>query len=220
LLHPDSFEGFGGWKVDHKFNEDEHALLSDLQRGGIPLDEEALERIRTASRGLSMYQTGTILETSVFDLDSGGSGYMLSVAIHNDSTRPIRLHEIRLEMLWHDAAFRWLDDPRRASPRKYTYSFPPSESLEFERDVVLNHYIGGAGQLNPGASIEGLLLGMGESPIPDEYRDRQLLPMRLLVLDRGGRQYASHLKLHVSRRSRNRIEKGPRQPLRSEATRK
>jgi len=153
----------------------------------------------------------------VFGLESGGSGYMLSVAIHNDSNRPIRLHEVRLEMLWHDTAFRWLDDPRRASPRKYTYSFPPSESLEFERDVVLNHYIGGAGQLNPGASIEGLLLGIGESPIPDEYRDRQLLPTRLLVLDRRGRQYASHLKLYVSRRSRNRVEKGPRQPLLSGA---
>jgi hypothetical protein len=204
--------------MNRKLNEDEHAVLSDLQRGGIPLDEGVLERIRAASRGLSIYQTGTLLETSVFDLKSGGSGYMLSIAIHNDSNRPIRLHEIRLEMLWHDTEFRWIDDPRRASPRKYTYSFPPSESLEFERDVVLNHYIGGAGQLNPGASIEGLLLGMGESPIPDEYRDRQLLPMRLLVLDRRGRQYASHLKLYVSRRSRNRVEKGPRQPLLSGAS--
>jgi hypothetical protein len=104
-------------------------------------------------------------------------------------------------------------------PVRLEHSFPPSESLEFERDVVLNHHIGSAGQLNPGASIEGLLLGMGQSPIPDEYRDRQLLPTRLLVLDRRGRQYASHLKLYVCRRSRNRVEKGTRQPLLSGATR-
>jgi hypothetical protein len=169
--------------MKYKLSEDELGLLSDLQKGNIPLDEEVLEDIMAGQRGLSIYQTGTILETRVFDLKSGGSGYMLSVAIHNDSTRPIRLHEFRLEMLWHDAGFRWLDDPGRASPRKYTYSFPPSESLEFERDVVLNHRVGGAGQLNPEGSIEGLLLGIGQSPIPDEYRDRQLLPTRLLVLD-------------------------------------
>jgi hypothetical protein len=205
--------------MNHKLNEDEHAVLSDLQRGGIPLDEEVLERIRAASRGLSIYQTGTLLETSVFDLKSGGSGYMLSVAIHNDSTRPIRLHEFRLEMLWHDPEFRWLDDPRRASPRKYTYSFPPSESLEFERDVVLNHRVGSAGQLNPEGSIEGLLLGIGEAPVPDEYHDRQALQMRLLIFDRRGRHSASHFKLYVCRRSRNRIKKGTRQPLLSGATR-
>jgi hypothetical protein len=109
--------------------------------------------------------------------------------------------------------FRWLDDSRRASPRKYTYSFRSSESLEFERHVVLNHCVGGAGQLNPEGSIEGLLLGIGQSPIPDEYRDRQLLPMRSLVLDRESRQFASHFKLYVSRRGRNRIEEGPRRPL-------
>ena len=73
--------------MNRKLNEDEHAVLSDLQRGGIPLDEEALERIRTASRGLSMYQTGNNSSKPVCStLDSGGSGYMLSVAIHNDST--------------------------------------------------------------------------------------------------------------------------------------
>ena len=180
-----------------------------MPKEGFKGERQKWEASGAESRGLSIYQTGTLPETSVFDLKSGGSGYMLSVAIHNDSTRRIRLYEFRSEMLWHDTEFRWLDDPRRASPRKYTYSFPPSDSLEFERDVVLNHYIGGAGQLNPGASIEGLLLGMGESPIPYEYRDRQLLPMRLLVLDRGGRQYASHFKLYVSRRSRKSDRAGP-----------
>jgi hypothetical protein len=43
--------------MNHKLNEDEHAVLSDLQRGGIPLDDGVLERIRAASRGLSTYQT-------------------------------------------------------------------------------------------------------------------------------------------------------------------
>ena len=64
--------------MNHKLNEDEHAVLSDLQRGGIPLDEDVLERIRAASPGLSIYQTGTLLETSVFDLNSGGSGPCLA----------------------------------------------------------------------------------------------------------------------------------------------
>ena len=190
----------GGWKLNRELRKDELGVLSDLQHGGVPLDEEVLEAIKAASRGLSIFQTGSLLENSVFELDSGGSGYMLSVAICNDSNRPIRLHEFRLQLSWHDEQFHWLGDPSRASPRKSCYSFPPPGPFGIDREVVLNHHVGTAGRLCPGGQLEGFLLGMGQTAVPDEYRDRQPLPMRLLVFDRRGRPCASHLKLYVSRK--------------------
>jgi hypothetical protein len=61
-----------------------------LRRGGIPLDDEVVQSMKAASRGLSRYQSGTPADSSIFDLDSGGAGYLPSVAICNDSDRIIR----------------------------------------------------------------------------------------------------------------------------------
>jgi hypothetical protein len=69
-----------------------------LQRAGIPLDKEIVDEIKAASRGLSVLQIGSLLENTVFELDSGGSGYIVSVAIYNDSNRRVRLSEFRLEL--------------------------------------------------------------------------------------------------------------------------
>jgi hypothetical protein len=194
--------------MKHKLSEDELRALSDLQKGDIPLDEEVLEEIRGSSRGLSIFQAGdSLVENSVFDLDSGGSGIMFTAAIHNDSNRHIWVHEIRLEKLWHGAQFRWLDDPLRTSPRTHSYSFPSPGPQGFAREAVLNHRVGRAGRLNPEGWLEGLLLGMGQTRMPDEWRDRQTLMTRLLVYDGRGRQYSTDLKLYVSRTSLVRIRK-------------
>jgi hypothetical protein len=200
--------------MNKTFNKDELGALSDLERGGVPLDREVLEDLQAASRGLSVYQTGTLLENTIFDLDSGGSGYMLSVAIYNDSERPIRLHEFRLEPPWHDPGFRWLEGASRGSPRKCSYSFAPPGPTGFENGDVLNHRVGSAGQLNPGGDpLEGLLLAMGQAPIPDEYRDRQLLQMRLSISDRRGHSCASQMNFYVSRAGRIRSNKHTRRNI-------
>jgi hypothetical protein len=197
-----------GPEMKYKLSEDELGLLSDLQGRNIPLDEEVLEDIRGGSRGLSIYEAGgSVLESSVFDLDSGGSGLISTVAIHNDSNRPIWVHEFRLGKLWHDAQFRWLDDPSRTSPRTYSYSFPSPGPEAFEREAVLNHRVGRAGRLNPGGWLEGLLLGTAQTRMPDEWRDRQMLLTRLLVYDGRGRQYSSDLSLFVCRKSLVRTRK-------------
>jgi len=201
--------------MNYKLSEGELGVFSDLQRAGIPLDKEIVDEIKAASRGLSVFQIGSLLENTAFDLDSGGSGYIVSVAIYNDSNRRVRLSEFRLELPWDEAQFLWLSDPSRALPRKYAYSFPCRRSIEFEREAVLNHRLGNLGRLNPGGSCEGLLLGMGDAPIPAEYHDRQALKTRLLVFDSQGRHFASPLKLYVERACRNLIEKKTRKPLMS-----
>jgi hypothetical protein len=194
--------------MKYKLSEDELGLLSDLRRGNIPLDEEVLEEIRGSSRGLSVFQAGgSLLDNYVFDLDSGGWGIILTAAIHNDSNQPTRINEIRLGKPWSDAQFRWLADPLRTSPRTYSYSFPSPGPQGFAREDVLNHQIGRAGRLDPEGWLEGLLLGIGQTRMPDEWRHRQTLVTRLLVYDGRGRQYSSDWKLFVDRESLVRTRK-------------
>jgi hypothetical protein len=198
-----------------KMSEEEILMLSQLHRAGIPLDKEVLEGLKVHSRGLSIHQRGTCIDNSVVDLDFGGTGYILSVAIYNDSNRIIRPHEIRLEMPWHESQFRLLENPLTKIPREYTYALPPPGPAGFEREVVLNHHFGGKGRLCPGDCIEGFLLAVGQEPIPVGYRNRQKLQAHLSIFDGPGNRYESRVELFVrreERRTRDRVTEmcGPR----------
>jgi hypothetical protein len=185
--------------MKNKTSEQEFLFFSQLRRGGIPLDEEVLEGMKAASCGLSIHDTGTIVDSAVFDLAFGGTGYMLSIAILNDANRIIRPREFRLAMVWDEPQFRWLEDPLRKVPRQFTYEFPSHGPVGFEREVVLNHRLGAKGRLNPGDCLDGFLLGVGQRPIPGAYSDRQILRTRLSVVDDRGDCYESRVKLLVRR---------------------
>jgi hypothetical protein len=185
---------------------DDLELATELQQAGIPLHEDVLDRMRLDRRGLSIYQTGTIPENEIFDLGSS-MGVMISLAIYNDAPTNIHIAQFRLEIPWLEPQFRWLQDPLRKSPREDLYCFPVPSLLAFEREVVLNHRIGPQGLLLPGDCLEGLLLGVGESPLPESYRDREALDLRLRVFDSRGREYKLTLKMCVDRRKPPRLRR-------------
>jgi hypothetical protein len=186
--------------------EEELLFFSELRTAGIPLDEEVLEATKAASRGLSLIQIGTSIESGTFDLIPGGTGYMLSVAICNDSNCDISLHDLRLKIPWSEPQFHWLEDPLHKVPREFVYSFPEGGPMGFDRDVVLNHRIDQQGKLYPGDCLEGLLLGVGQERAPVEYRDRQRVQTRLSVFDERGNRYDLHLNLLMSRGQQPRLD--------------
>jgi hypothetical protein len=186
--------------VTKKVAQEELQLLSALRDAQIPLDDEVTEGMKVASRALSIYQTGSVNENDIFELDFGGTGFMLSIAICNDSNRIISLQAFHLAMPWPETDFRWLEDPLRSVPREYTYSFFEGGPVAFEREVVLNHRLGRRGRLCPGDSFEGLLLGMGQLPIPDKHRDGQGLRTQLSIFDGQGNRYELNAQFRVSRR--------------------
>ena len=141
----------------------ELARAAELRDLGIPLDGEVLAEMQAACRGLNVSQHPDPLQSSVFDLDSGGTGYMLSIAIDNDSERVIRGVTARLETPWWEPNFGWLIDPRRRTPREHTYSFPDSGPVGFEPEAILNHRLGRGTSLYPGDSLEACSLGSGLS---------------------------------------------------------
>ena len=185
--------------MTNKISAAELLLASQLRGAGIPLDEELLEAMRATCRGLSICQTGAGAANIICDLFAGGMALMASVAIYNDSSRNVWICEFRPDIPWFEPRFRWLPYPLGKKPREYTYSLPDPWPAGFEPDAVLNHRVGRRGKLLPGDCMEGLLLGVGEEPIPSHYRDRQTLVMRVWVIDSRGNRFPADIKLLVDR---------------------
>ena len=193
-----------------KLSNEELRQLDRLHGEGIPFDQQIVNDLERASRGLSLSQTGDSAQNRVFDLDRGGWACTLAIAICNLSDWANCVQEYRLEFPRFEWHIEWLEDPFRKSPRGYSYSFPPPGSLEFEREVVLNHRIGRKGRLNPGDSFEGLLLGKGQACLPDNFRDRQRMITKLAIFDGRGVCYELEMTLCVRRQVRIGIKKpGP-----------
>jgi hypothetical protein len=184
---------------------EELRLATQLNKQGIPLDPEVLKSMEADCAGLLIYQSGTIAENTVFDLDSGGAGFMLSVAIYKEAKRILYPVEYRLELPWPETQFRWLEDPWRKIPWEHAYSFPKPGPEGFEREVVLNHRCGRQGRILPGGCLEGLLLGVGQSPVPNHYENRQRIELPFAVLDQRGGRSELVVELCVGRRARHKV---------------
>ena len=124
---------------------------------------------------------------------------MNHVVISNDSPRVIRLNQCRIELPWHDTEFRLLEDPWRKMPREDSYSSPKVPTLSFEREAVLNHRFGHQGRLNPGDSLDGMILGVGSQGIPDKYHHRQGVDVQLVIIDEQGKMYQESARVMLNR---------------------
>ena len=182
-----------------KVRPDELFRMTQILASGIPLDDGVMEDLRASCRGLSIGQTGTLLENTVFDLEDGGTGYIVSIAINNTFAKTVRIDQYRLEPPWPESGFHWLQDPLKKMPRESTYSFPRYGPEGFDRECVLNHRVGHHGRLLPDDCIEGLLCGVGQAYIPDGYQHRQRLQMQLSIFDGRGQRTTIELNVLTNR---------------------
>src|SRR5579864_4861926 len=176
-----------------------YEMARRLIKGGCPLDPEVEQQMRDAYRGLEVHQGGSIVENSIFDLECGGMGLMITAEIGNATAHNLRLQQFRMKLPWDDPSFCWIEDPNRKLPRKHLYEFPKPSQLAFEREVVLNHRTGSNGLWLPGEWIEGLLLGIGQMCIPEQYGHARSLTLQLQVLDSCGRDYAGEFRVLADR---------------------
>jgi hypothetical protein len=70
--------------------------------------------------------------------------------------------------------------------------------------VVLNHRFVRDFKLYPWDQIEGFLLGEGTASVPEEYSDRKLIPVRLVIYTDRGDSYRAWVKLTVRREEQGR----------------
>jgi hypothetical protein len=156
----------------------QYQRLGWLVNLGVRVDEEAMREMRVHCAGLSIIQTPTAMESSVYDLNSGGTGLELGIVIWNESDRIIRLDQARIKLPWTDIT--WLHPLRKGVSEVYQVD---PKLCGYERDAVLNHYFGARAKVLPGDSLEGLLLGRGDRAIPDDFSDRQRIQTILSIYD-------------------------------------
>lgn len=174
-------------------------LLQDLHKGGIPIDEALLKEREAAFRGIIVRQTGCAVDNAIFDRGYDETCYLLSLAVTNTSDRNIRLQACRLEIPWAEWNFHWLPNPLAKIPREYDYADPAIGPAGFDPEVVLNHRFGEGCTLTPGESMQGFLIGAGESRVPGKYANRRGIRMRLTVFDGKGNPSPLDVILGVQR---------------------
>jgi hypothetical protein len=201
-----------------KTSSEQLLRMSRILASGIPLDPVVVEALRASCRGLSICQIGSPVENTIFDLEHGGTGYMLSVEICNHAPKILGIEQYRLEPPWPESDFRWLEDPRKLTPCEVSYSFPKYGPEGLDRECVLNHRVGRNGRLLPGDCTRGFLCGVGQACIPEEYQDRQRVRMQLSLLATRGTELALDIDLVLNRevqiRRQRQLEKFRRTPKR------
>ena len=99
--------------------------------------------------------------TRIFELPDSRTGYILDLRIINEGPGSRSIRELSLKMPWPDFTFQLLQDPRETGAQyKNLYCFP-GESLEFSRDLVLNHVLRRDTILQPNHPKSGLFLAVG-----------------------------------------------------------
>jgi hypothetical protein len=197
----------GGNLMGKTLTSKELKRARELEALGIPLDGELLEKSQKACSGLLIDQDPNILQTAIFDVDSRKTGVMIGMFLMNQTDHAIGLKMALLSVPW-SKQIHWLEDPLRHVPAKSYYSLLNSDYPQIERDSALNHRFGPKRKLLPGESLEGLLLGWFEEPIPDQYRNRELFETTLMIFDGGNNSFPVDFKFLVTRdlKHRKRLE--------------
>jgi hypothetical protein len=127
-----------------------------------------------------------------------GTEYVFGVRITNVSYSRLLPQRFRARLPWI-ARLHWLSDPRIYAPETDAYRL--DSGRKFSCYEVLNHRVREHGGLNPGDSIEGVLLAFARNRIPMELLHRTIAPAQLSVEDQFGREHDSEIEILIDRRA-------------------
>jgi hypothetical protein len=201
-------------KLPHWINRRD--VVQQMLQLGIPMDVTRADLIASAPPPkIRIECIGGISETSAFDLDPGGTGYILSLSLAV-LRKPFAIAAFNLELPWMRKPVIWLSDPAEGDGPRNTYQFPGRHPLEFPRDVAINHHANAQRNLPPGKCIEGLLLGYGLDSIPDRIKHGGHAVGRVSITDQFGEDHSAEISFCIDRSARsgaaNRV-RAPRTPL-------
>lgn len=130
------------------------------------------------------------ISNSVFQLHEYVTAFLMDLVISNDSpSRTITIHDMWIEIPWRDEFLNPLADPAELGAEK-VYRFSMS-SLEYPRDMVINHRKLGHGKLAPGDTLSGMFLLQGTAPVPFDLYGGRWIPVTVCVLDASGKIHRS-----------------------------
>jgi hypothetical protein len=165
----------------------------------IPEDDGEVRYI--PSYALRVYQTGAIIESTAFDFGAG-TGFTINLVV-TSRVSGFAVSYIELELPWKHTQVQWLEDPKVIDGHSRCYRFFGNQPLEFERNLVLNHRLKLTQRFSAGESAEGLLLGLGSEPIPEEYPHGEMILAFLVIYDQFARMCQVPVKLWADRGTRN-----------------
>jgi len=164
----------------------------DLAELGCAFEPEEASRDR-----LILGQLLTLDTNMLFELNDGRVGLVMDMRISSRLDRRTKL-ALRLEAPWGRLNICLLPNPSTRS-RKYEHYDFPETNFGFDRSAVINEYLCGKHALNPGDEIEGLLLAVCETPIPNHYPDLARIPVRVSIFDGCGNEASLEFRLIVDR---------------------
>ena len=194
-------------------DQEKLTLARRLRDAGCPLLPEN-EFVKAGSQGLSIMQEG-FFETSLFDMEPGGTGCMLYLVIANDLPRQIVLVDFELQLPWKELTFQWLADPAVHNGGNL-YRFPSNCGPEFPREDVINHRAYEKGKLGRGGFLRGVLLGFSYKALPANIKHGETLDASLSVFDVQEKCYSAEISFWIDRSAKldpKPARKSTRQPL-------
>ena len=150
---------------------------------------------------LRVRQTGGVIESTAFDWGAG-TGFKINLVV-TSKISGFAVSRIELEPPWKQTSFWWLEDPEVIDGPSRCYRFVGDSTLEFPRNLVINHRLQVTRPFSAGESVEGFLLGIGCDPIPAEFNQGKMIPSFLVLYDQFARPYRAPVELWADRTTRN-----------------
>ena len=177
-------------------------LMREILRLGVPTDVTDAELIDALPCSkVRIHAPGGDLETSIFDLDPVGTGYMAWMSLTVLDV-PFAIAGFSLTLPWTVAWITWLSDPALGTDPPYIYRFPGRRGDQFARDTVVNHHADAQKMLRRGVRIEGFLLGYSSGPIPSEYKHGHHVLGNIGVFDQFDVPYSVEADFWIDRTAR------------------
>jgi hypothetical protein len=136
------------------------------------------------------------VESAAFDW-FGGTGFIIWLVITIELSG-FAVSSFDLELPWTDT-IRLLEDPLEIDGASTVYRFGGRDSLEFNRDEVLNHRADVQRIMPRGSSLKGCLLGIGTQSIPEQFPHGATIPAFGKITDQYMNHYRSAISLWASR---------------------
>ena len=179
-----------------KTSEERVDLVRRLRAAGVPLlSYENYEDGRAGA--LRIQQFGGEMLSTAFDRGYRGPEYTIALRITINRSG-LAIAHFGLQVPYGNAYVWWLDDPLETGARWNRYWFS-ANGPSFDRAEVINHYADVRRMLPRGKTIEGLLLGIGDAPIPDHFADGSIVPAFVTVTDQHDYDYSEPVSLRVHR---------------------
>lgn len=184
-------------------SEQRRQLAIRLEKVGCPVETPI--QTPAGPGGLIIGRGSSLYGSMLVDCGEAGTLVVLNLRIRNDTQRRISLSEVEtgfeLQLPWSDCYFRYFTAPSYPDPKGNLYAYCGT-SLVFGSDEVLNHR---HDAIAPGRSIDGLLIDVCLSPIPENFVHGDALTAKFLIANDVIGSYSKEIRLGINRISKSKL---------------